>query len=875
VRPAKWIFIVLAIACTTAPALAAEADVGKLIMEFTGDAEPVERSQADLEAAHLNVLDHLLPTMGSERAADRSQPCQTYETIVLRAARPDAEAERIAVSKAMAARLGPKTPLPARKWMLRLAVNVARDEMVPVLTSLLEDKDAIVRERARRALQHNPSPKAADALRAALAKAKDTQWRVALINALAWRSDEATVQALIQQAQSDEASVRTAAVEALGRIGDKAAAKVIAAATGKGSKDARQVATDNYLLLADKLCAQGDHAAALSMYRQLLDRQGHIKCAAVIGMGRAGGVQALDTIFEALKDKDRKVRGAALGALELLPTVKVIGPLQQRLQAAAPELKVLLLRALAKRADTASLPAFVQAAKDSDAAVRTEAYAGMARIGDPAAAPVLVAALMKADGDELAAAKRALASIPGTEVGAALVAALATAKDADAAAIIDVLVNRRASQVVPDLLNVARQRKGKVRAKALGAVSELGTPSALSDLLELLLAAESEEARSPVEHAAIKVCRRAQEPEPCAGPVIAACEGASVPAKASLMRILGRLRGQKALARVRAAAKSDQEPVQDAAVRALATWDDPVVADDLIAIAKNSPSQVHRVLALRGFVKVVSLVRDRSPDQMLELYEQAMAAARRPEDKKRVLSGLANVSNLAALRMVERYRTDPALQGEAVAATVRIARAILGSHPQEAKDALEQVPRLTKDKALINDAKQAIQMIERLDDYIVAWDLSGPYTNPKGKSMLDYAWPPEKEDAEDVDWQPMKIGTTPEKPWLMELDKVLGGGDRVAYLRTRVYSPKAQKVRMELGSDDQVKLWLNGKQVHKNAQMRACKPCQDKKVLQLKDGWNDVLMKVTQGHGEWAACLRFRTPQGGELEGLRADPRGR
>ncbi len=874
-RHAKWILAALAITCIAGPALAAEADVGKLIMEFTGDAEPVKRPQAELEAAHRNVLDHLLPTMGSEKASDRAQPCQTYETIVLRAARPDAEAERVAVSRAMAARLGPKTPLPARKWMLRLAVNVARDEMVPVLTSLLEDKQAIIRERARRALQHNPSPKAADALRAALAGTKDKQWRVALINALAWRSDDATVQTLIEQAKSDEESVRTAAVEALGRIGAKEGAKVIAAATGKGSKDARQIATDNYLLLADKLCAQGDQAAALSMYRQLLDRQGHIKCAAVIGMGRAGGVQALDTIFEALKDKDRKVRGAALGALELLPTAKVIGPLQQRLKAADAELKVLLLRALAKRADTASLPAFVQAAKDSNADVRTEAYTGMARIGDAKAAPVLVDALMKAEGDELAAAKRALASIPGAEVGAALVAALASAKDADAAAIIDVLVNRRASQVVPELVKVSRQAEGKVRSIALAAVGELGTPAVLSDLLELLLAAESAEARSAVEQAAIKVCRRAEGPESCAGPVIAACEKASVPAKASLLRILGRIRGAEALARVRTAAKSDQEPVQDAAVRALATWDDPVVADDLIAIAKNSPNQVYRVLALRGFVKVVSLVRDRSPEEMLELYEQAMAAARRPEDKKRVLSGLANVNNLAALRMVERYRADPALQGEAVAAIVRIARAILGSHPQEAKDALEQVPRLTKDKALINDAKQAIQMIERLDDYVVAWEVSGPYTDPKGKSRLDYAWPPEKEDAKGVEWQPMKIGTTPEKPWLLELDKVLGGQNRVAYLRTRVYSPKAQKVRMELGSDDQVKLWINGKLAHKNDDMRPCKPGQDKKVLQLKEGWNDVLMKVTQGGGEWAACLRFRTPQGGELEGLRADPRGR
>jgi hypothetical protein len=120
----------------------------------------------------------------------------------------------------------------------------------------------------------------------------------------------------------------------------------------------------------------------------------------------------------------------------------------------------------------------------------------------------------------------------------------------------------------------------------------------------------------------------------------------------------------------------------------------------------------------------------------------------------------------------------------------------------------------------------------------------------------------------------MPVGTTPSRPWLIEFDKVLGGGNRAAYIRSRLYSPKKQEARMELGSDDGVKLWIGGKLVHENNSFRPCSPGQDKKKVALPEGWSDLLMKVTQGGGEWSCCLRFRASDGSKLEGVKADPAG-
>jgi hypothetical protein len=54
-----------------------------------------------------------------------------------------------------------------------------------------------------------------------------------------------------------------------------------------------------------------------------------------------------------------------------------------------------------------------------------------------------------------------------------------------------------------------------------------------------------------------------------------------------------------------------------------------------------------------------------------------------------------------------------------------------------------------------------------------------------------------------------------------------------------------------------VKVWLNGKLVHANNAARALKQADDKVKIDLKQGSNALLMKITQGGGDWSACARL------------------
>ncbi|MBM4031669.1 MAG: HEAT repeat domain-containing protein [Planctomycetes bacterium] len=618
----------LGLSTFAAAVLAGETNTDELLKQLQGPNPP-----ENLEAAYGQLLDAWLPKLNSDNMGDRQGPEQAWQELCWKAGSPGAEATRLAVCKAMAARLAkPEVGKWPRVWFLKQLQHVGRAESVDVVAALLADKDELVRESARRALQKNPAPEATARLVAALEAADDPKWRVALVNAIADRADAAALKPLRKLATDNDDTVRSAAIAALPGIGDRTASAEIADGMERGSEQAKARAADAYVRLAENLAAKGDKSAALDMFRKLLRYSvPHLRCAAVIGLGRAGGVKELEAIFSVMADNDEKVRGAALYALGQLPGREVSQAIVAKMKAAEPALKVVLLQALALGGDKEALPAFLSAAADGEEAVRLAAYEGMAALRNEAAAPALVAAVVAKSGKELDAARLAIGQIPGDGVAAALVKAMETAPPAGKVQLIGCLAARRTPAVAPVLLKAATDPDAAVRTEAWKALADVADAKALPDLVKLLVAAKEDAERSAAERTIIAIARRTDSEDERTGAVLAAMPDAGVPARVSLLRIAAALGGAKALAAVRAAMKDAPPEVQDAAFRALPSWADASVARDLLEIAKSDAPLARRVLALRGAVDVAAKTGGLAPDEMHKLFLSALAAAPRPE----------------------------------------------------------------------------------------------------------------------------------------------------------------------------------------------------------------------------------------------------
>jgi len=96
---------------------------------------------------------------------------------------------------------------------------------------------------------------------------------------------------------------------------------------------------------------------------------------------------------------------------------------------------------------------------------------------------------------------------------------------------------------------------------------------------------------------------------------------------------------------------------------------------------------------------------------------------------------------------------------------------------------------------------------------------------------------------------------------LVDFNAVLGiqtedsVGYAVCYL---VADQKVQGLTMKTGSDDQAKVYLNGKEIFKNESARPAEKDQDSTPdVTLQKGVNVIVFKVVNEKVDWSGCLRF------------------
>jgi HEAT repeat protein len=647
-------------------------------------------------------VDALLTDLGSKDAAVVAKAQQTLFQLTANASRPGADAESDSASKALCERL-PKTGPEARVWLLSELRRIGRAECVPALAAQLADADAHVREAARAALQANPSTEATQALLKALQSAEKKDAQVAFINALGRRvADTATVEALIGKLATDD-DVRLAAAAALAQIGDPRAVEPLTKAQATASPQTQGELTDTLLLLADRLCAKKSEVVALAVYRKLLgDGKGHVKCAALIGLARAGSTAELPSVLQAMGDADFRMRGSAVEASRLLPGKEITAALTEKLKGGSKELKVSILRALTFGADVAAKPAFLEAATDADEDLRVEALRGLCSVGDGSTVAVLLKAAL-AGGRSADVARQSLDFMAAKDANEALVAAL---KDPDVKVRAEAarsLGARHVTSSVPALMQAAEGEDAALRNEALKALVNLAGASHVDALVKLAAGLKDASASDAVVAALFAAALQNENEAGRADPLVAGYVNASPQGKQTLLRAMSRLGGAKALDALRSAAKDADGEIQKAAVRALGEeWPDLSAAGDLLELSKSAPNAAIQILALRGYIRLAGLAK---PADTAKMSQVALETAKRPDEKRLVLKGLGEVRDPVVFKVLEPLLTDASLFEEACVAILNVCGNLKGKDAAAAKPALEKVVETTKRK----DTKQKAQ----------------------------------------------------------------------------------------------------------------------------------------------------------------------
>ena len=131
-----------------------------------------------------------------------------------------------------------------------------------------------------------------------------------------------------------------------------------------------------------------------------------------------------------------------------------------------------------------------------------------------------------------------------------------------------------------------------------------------------------------------------------------------------------------------------------------------------------------------------------------------------------------------------------------------------------------------------------------------SWHHVGPFVSGNLKDGFDTVYGPEEHVDLAAAYEDGKLKWTEQPEWKDDtVHNVFSADNSANYIYRVIHSPVIQDVSFSLGSDDAIKVWVNGAKVHENFVSRGAAVGQEAIKVSLNEGSNEVLIKIVNGGG--------------------------
>ena len=112
------------------------------------------------------------------------------------------------------------------------------------------------------------------------------------------------------------------------------------------------------------------------------------------------------------------------------------------------------------------------------------------------------------------------------------------------------------------------------------------------------------------------------------------------------------------------------------------------------------------------------------------------------------------------------YLNDKDLELEAQAAAVNIGRTLIYSYPSEVKAELEKIAKKTANESMARRAKEIIEKINSNRDYLMSWQISGPYVQDDKDfdGLFANRFAPEQVGYDELPWKRIASSEAQNRP---------------------------------------------------------------------------------------------------------------
>jgi HEAT repeat protein len=593
----------------------------------------------------------------------------------------------------------------------RLAIY-GNAEAVPELAKLLPNAD--LSSWARIALEAIPDPVADAALRKALGQLHG-RLLVGVINSIGYRRDAKAVSALTAKLSEVDPDVVSAAAVSLGKIGGTKAAAALHRSLTTSPIPARSSVAEGCVRCAEHLLADGKRSDAIKLYDAV--RAAAVPKQDVLegtrGAILARGSSGLPMLLEELRSPDRGHFAMALRTSRELPGHPVTQALAEEMRGSSPQRQPLILLALAGRGDPEAMPVILGAAKDGSKGLRLAAIRVLERSGDLASVAVLIDLAVQGDSELAPAAKTALARLPAAGAESDLRNRLAQSSGKTRQVLLELAEQRRIEGVLPLVVQSANDPDAGIRRAALHTLGAIGDDKQAAELVQLLKQSHSAEDRADIESALLAISGRSGVASVPSLLPLAQSEDSSI--RILALHALASAGGPDALNAVKGAVSDKDESVQDEAVRTLSSWpntwpEDQGVAEPLLDLARSAAKSSHQVLALRGYIQYVQGDKNLNNKDKVERLSNALALARRPEEKRLAIAAVRSIPTAGALQVLSGLVSEAPVAEDACSAIVEATGGKMpGVSKEDRQKALQSVVDVTSSETTKKKAEDLLK----------------------------------------------------------------------------------------------------------------------------------------------------------------------
>ena len=447
-------------------------------------------------------------------------------------------------------------------------------------------------------------------------------------------------------------------------------------------------------LLIEVLGDRRDAAAAPAVLAIAGSGAPEARIAAIRALTQMSSADAVPILAGLASTGEAEVAKAALSALAGFPGQDVNAAIVALANKPDAKLRCIGIELIGRRRIASALPELLRLANDADQQV---ASASLKVLGDLAGAkeiPELLSILQKSPAtqaaeDALAAvcARQSLAAPGALVIQKAVYGSLPEGPSADVTELVAAIVKSGRLNFTADNATFGDPAGGRVKSLRVDYVVN-----------GVARTATAKESGSVQLDASTTVT-------PNAEPLLAAYAQAQGAPKLALLRLLRSAGGAKALGVIRTAAGDANAEIKETALRALCDWPTAEAIPDLEQLAQTATDAKFKILALRGYIRLVPLQNIAAAAKVAAL-QKTFAAADRDEERRLVLAALGNVPAAEALALAATYLDNASLKEEACLAAVAIAEQLAPAQPEQVAEIMKRVIKATKDPAVTKRARK-------------------------------------------------------------------------------------------------------------------------------------------------------------------------